>query len=90
MEKTKRVLALIGVVLLAGLYILTLVSAFLTTPATGGLFMASIFSTVAVPVLLYAYMLVYRILKRHNEEMNRNLEETKEQKEDTVGEDRES
>lgn len=67
-SKGQRILAIIGVVLLVALYVVTLISAIFTTPATKGLFMACIFSTVAVPIMLYAYMMVYRMLKRRAEE----------------------
>ncbi|MFA9462980.1 MAG: hypothetical protein ACERKN_01690 [Velocimicrobium sp.] len=62
--KGQRVLAMIGVVFLLALYVITLISAIFTTPATKGLFMACIFSTVAIPVMIYGYILVYRILKK--------------------------
>lgn len=72
MKKVKRIAALCGVIVLVSLYVVTAVSAFFTTPFTAGLFKASLFSTIAVPCLLYAFMLVYRVLKKHNEEMNKS------------------
>ena len=69
--KGQRILAMIGVVCLVALYIVTLISAVFTTPATKGLFMACIFSTVAIPVMLYGYILVYRALKSKNEDLNK-------------------
>lgn len=62
--KVQRILAMLGVIFLVLLYVVTLISAIFTTPATKGLFMACIFSTVAIPIMLYGYVLVYRILKR--------------------------
>lgn len=64
MKKLKRVLAFIGALLLVGLYILTFVSALLSTPYSKGLFMACVFSTVFIPVMIYAILLIYRILKK--------------------------
>ncbi len=69
--KGQRILAMIGVVFLVALYVVTLISAIFTTPATKGLFMACIFSTVAIPVMLYGYILVYRALKNKNKDLNR-------------------
>lgn len=69
-SKVQRVLAMLGVFFLIALYIITLVSAIITTPATKGLFMACVYSTIAIPVMLYAYMLVYRVLKKQNEKIN--------------------
>lgn len=64
MKKLKRILALVGVLLLAGLYILTFVSALLSTPYSAGLFKACLFSTVFIPIMIYAILLIYRILKK--------------------------
>ena len=73
MTKAKRVLAIIGVILLVSMYGLTLISAFIDSPYSLSLFKASVFSTIAVPVLIYAIMLVYRLLKSKQEE-NENEE----------------
>lgn len=59
----KRVFAIIGVVLLLIMYAMTLVFAIIDNPATMDLFKASVALTIFVPVLLYAYQLVFRVLK---------------------------
>lgn len=64
MKKLQRILALTGVILLLGLYALTLVSAILATPYSAGLFKACLFSTVFIPIMIYAILLVYRVLKK--------------------------
>ena len=46
MKKTKRILALIGVVLLIALYLVTLILAFFASPATKGWLMASLACTI--------------------------------------------
>ncbi len=69
--KGQRILAMIGVVFLVAIYVVTLISAIFTTPATKGLFMACIFSTVAIPVMLYGYILIYRALKSKNKDINK-------------------
>ncbi|WP_461810599.1 hypothetical protein [Faecalimonas sp.] len=70
MKKTKRILAIIGVILLISLYGSTLLFAFIDTSKSLGLFKTSIALTILVPVLLYAYSLIYKITKRqdNNEE----------------------
>lgn len=65
MKKVKRILAIIGVVLLAGLYLSTLIFAIIDSDDTMTLLKASIYSTIVVPVLIWAYGLVYRLLKNH-------------------------
>ncbi len=61
--KLKRILALIGAVLLFAMYASTLIFALFDHSATKGLLKASIACTILVPVLLYAYTLVYRVAK---------------------------
>lgn len=61
MKKTKRLLALIGVFLLAALYLSTLIFALFDSSKTMGFFKASIAATILLPVLLYAYTLFYRL-----------------------------
>lgn len=62
MKKVKRIVALLGVMVLAGMYIATLVCAFLATPATRDMFMASVVATVMIPILLYVVQLIYKWL----------------------------
>lgn len=66
MKKIKQILALIVVVLLVCMYAATLIFALIDSPAASGLFRASVAATILVPVLLYAFILVARLLKDHN------------------------
>ncbi|MCR4738702.1 MAG: hypothetical protein K5886_00410 [Lachnospiraceae bacterium] len=68
MEKIKRILALAGAVLLVFMYIATLVFALLKSPYYEGLFRASLALTIILPVLLYGYIVIYRLLKNRNED----------------------
>ena len=63
MKKSKRILALIGAILLVCMYACTLIFALTGSPASTGLFRASVAATILIPVLLYAYILVARLLK---------------------------
>lgn len=65
----QRILALAGIVLLLVLYALTMVFALMDSPTARGLLMAAVFCTIAVPVLLYAMILVARNLRKKNEEL---------------------
>ncbi len=62
-KKVKQVLALIGIVLLVGLYIITFIFAVLDFNGAANWFKISLYSTIVVPVLLYAYLLIYKHLK---------------------------
>lgn len=67
MKKTKRVAAMTGVILLVALYLLTLISAFFAKEYSGGLFLACLFSTFVIPVMIYAYMLIYRLVHKKDD-----------------------
>lgn len=66
MKKAQRILAVLGVILLLAMYGSTLVFALSQNPDSTGWFKASIYCTVAVPVLLYAYTMIYKYLKNRN------------------------
>lgn len=66
LKMVKRAAALFGAALLAGMYVLTLVSGILARPETGGLFRACIYCSITIPCLLYAFELIYRVLKKKN------------------------
>lgn len=69
MQKSKRILAIIGIVILVGLYVVSLISAFFATEASATLFQVSIFCTIVIPMLLYVYMMLCRVFrpKDHND-----------------------
>ena len=56
---SKRIVALIGVALLALLYIVTLLVAITDNSESGRWFMTCIFATVAVPMLIWIYTWIY-------------------------------
>lgn len=55
----RQIAAVIGVVLLALLYIITLAAALLDNSATGTLFMLCLSATIALPVLIWIYTWMY-------------------------------
>lgn len=62
--KLKRILALMGVALLVGMYLLTLIFAF-TDPTEGKNWLkASIVCTIFIPVFIYACIMLARYLKK--------------------------
>ena len=61
MKNAKRILALIAAVLLFGMYLSTLVFALIGSPHSIDLLWASVAWTIVLPVLLYGYMLVFRL-----------------------------
>lgn len=62
-DRLKKILAWAGIILLAGIYLTTFILGFFGSPATADLLKASIVCTVVVPVLMYAMLLLARVLK---------------------------
>lgn len=65
MKKVKRILAIIGIVLLVSLYVTTIVLALTDDANTMNAFRASIYCTFLVPVLIWAYTFIYKLLKNN-------------------------
>lgn len=68
MKNFKKIACIIGVIILVGLYLLSLISAIFYKEGFQNIFMAAIYSTFVVPVVLYAMMLIYRVLNKNNED----------------------
>lgn len=63
----KQVAALICVILLAAMYIVTLVVAFLDLGDAGRLFAGCLLATIALPILLWIYIWLYGVYRsKHN------------------------
>lgn len=67
MKKRKQILAWIGIILLVAMYLCTLIFSLMKSDAAYGLFRASVACTIIIPVLLYAYILIYRVLNKNND-----------------------
>ena len=68
MKKVKRILAWIGIILLVCLYGSTLVCAIIDKSETQNLFKASVAATILVPILLWVYTYIFKLIKGKNEE----------------------
>ncbi len=65
----KRILALLGVAALLGMVLLTLFLAVTGSPY----FMASFFAMIVIPVFIYGYMIILRILSRGQKDRIRDI-----------------
>ena len=63
MKKLKQITALIGVIALVGLYVSTLVLALIDSAVAINLLKVAVYATIVLPVLLWAYSFIYRLLK---------------------------
>jgi len=67
MQKMKRILAMAGVIIILGLYIVTLILSFSDSPKASEWLFISIGATVVIPTLLYAYIRIYKLLNKKDE-----------------------
>ena len=65
MKKTRQIIAILGVVLLAGLYLATLVLAILGKDFFP-MFMTSLLASIALPVFLRLFGFLYKWLKKNS------------------------
>lgn len=63
-KKVKQILAIIGTIVLVGLYVSTIVCALSSSDNFMNLLLASIYATVIIPVLIWAYSFIYKLLKK--------------------------
>jgi uncharacterized membrane protein len=66
--KWKRLLAMAGVVLILSMYVIAIISAFSHNPEAKNWLMAAIFSSVVIPIFLYAAQLVARVIRQNKDE----------------------
>lgn len=60
----KRILAVLAILLLAGMYLATLIFVLINSEWGFLMFKASILMTIAIPCLIYAMILVYKFLNK--------------------------
>ena len=68
--KGKRIIALSGVVILLGLYLMTFIAAILAKPYKEQMFIASLFCSLVIPVLIYGIMVVTKAFGRKEGELS--------------------
>ena len=61
MKKTRQILAIIGIVLLLSMYIVCFVLALTGKHEATTMFKAALGATVAVPIVLYAFMMLLKV-----------------------------
>ena len=73
MKKIKQILAILGIILLAGLYLSTLILALTDHSGTMNLFFTSIVATILIPVLLWAYTFIYTLVRKKSQDDSSDL-----------------
>ena len=64
MKRTRQIMAIIGIIILVGLYIVTLILAIMNNEYTKRWFTAAIVCTVVVPILIYVYQWLYKLVRK--------------------------
>lgn len=73
---SKRVLAIIGIILLVSLYIVTLFFAIFDKSASGSFFYASLYCTFVIPILIWVYTRAYDWFKsKDSDDQNEHKED---------------
>ena len=65
MKKVKQILAILGVMLLLGLYVITLIMAVTDNTSTLSMLEASVVATILIPIMMWSYSFIYRLLKKY-------------------------
>ena len=76
MKKIKQILAIIGVIILAGLYISTIVCAVSASENFMNMLMTSIYASVIIPVLIWAYSFIYKLIAQFNDTVGKEKQIT--------------
>lgn len=61
--KWRRFFAIFGLVIILAMYLIALISAFSHSPESKNWLMAALYSSVIIPVFLYAGGIAYRVIK---------------------------
>lgn len=66
MKKIKQISAMVGIVVIVSMYIISIISAIFASEYAPGLFLASIFSTLVIPIMIYGFIAVYKHVHRED------------------------
>lgn len=74
MDRVKRIASITGVVLIASMYLISLICAIFASEKAPGLFLASVFCSVVIPIMIYGFIVIYKLVHKNDVE---NFDETK-------------
>ena len=66
-NKVKQIAAITAIVLIAAIYIVTLILAITNNESTSQWFMAAIIATIVLPVMAYVYIWIYKRVQEQRE-----------------------
>lgn len=68
MKNIKRILSILVVIILAGMYVASFIFAFIDTPNALECLKISVGLTILVPVLIWIYLAMFRFIKQRRQE----------------------
>lgn len=68
MKKAKQILAILGIVLIIGLNIFVVFAAGTASEDGMGMFGGAVVAMIMIPVLLWIYLYIFKLIKKRNEE----------------------
>lgn len=68
MKKAKQILAIIGIIILIGMYAATIICALSASENFMSMLMASIYASAVIPVLIWAFTFISKLVKKDNTE----------------------
>ena len=68
MKNMKQILAILGIILILGLNVFVVFAAGTASEDGMGMFGGAVVAMVMVPVLLWIYMYIFKLIKKRNEE----------------------
>lgn len=64
MKKFRQILAIIGIVILVGMYVATIICALSANENFMSMLMASIYASIVIPVIIWAFTFIYKLIKK--------------------------
>lgn len=73
-KTTQKVLAIIAICLLVGLYLTTLITALIGSPAAIELFKVCVVGTITIPILLWIFISIFKRVKSDVDEAHASID----------------
>lgn len=67
MKKVRQVLAILGIIVLVGMYATTLICALSSNENFMAMLMASIYASAVIPALIWAATFIYKLIKKDDD-----------------------
>ena len=67
MKKAKKIASIVSIILIFSMYLLSFIFSFFATKQSQGLFAASVFCTVVIPIMIWIFVTVYKWVHRNDE-----------------------